>query len=172
MTTTSGRSRTAYTGGFETQLKYLKRVSAFSCACTVVGVPLLAHASENPRMSGVQKFALAFVVVTFGVTTTAALHVVARPYVTRLRYEPVSRVMSIDRLNALGNTTTTSVALPDVRAASRPWATFEVAGDPARHFFVEADADAYDDQDFRKALWAQIGAGGSEPKPTRGAGGA
>jgi len=157
-TATNETGRVVYRGGFETPLKYLKRVSLFSCACTVVGVPLLAYASQNPRMKPWHKFALAFVCVTVGVTTTAALHVVARPYVARLRYDPAARVMVVDHLNVWGGTRTSTVAMRDVRASSRPWATFQVAGDASRSFFVEADAAAYEDQDFREELWAAIGA--------------
>ena len=109
-------------------------------------------------MKVVHKAALAFVVISFGVTTTLALHVVAKPYVVRMRFDPATSAMRIDQLNLLGRPFTTSVQMGDVRAASRPWATIEIISRPSRRFFVESDPDAYEDQEFRETLLRRVNA--------------
>ena len=176
MGTTAMRRRTAattsaaaeegklvYAGGFDTMLKYLKRVSIFSCACTVVGVPALAVASENERMGPWQRAALSFVVVSFGITTTAVLHVVAKPYVTSIRFNPATSEMTVAQLNMWGKPVTARVALSDVRPADRAWATFQTATEPRRSFFVETDAESYRDAEFRALLLGKVSKG-SAPK--------
>lgn len=153
----STATRVVYLGGFDKVLKILKRVSMFSCACTVVGVPLLALTSNNPRMKGVQKWAVAFVVVSFGVATTVALHVMAKPYVCKLLVDSTGELLKVETMTMFGRTKTTNLEFSKVVRAERPWATFSSKNDPKTSFFVEEAPDAYRDQAFRKKLFAKIG---------------
>ena len=149
--------RVVYRGGFDNMLRILKRVSVFSCACTLVGVPLLAYSSNNPRMKGVQKWAVAFVVVAFGVTTTAALHIVAKPYVCKLMIDATGDLLTIETMNMLGRTKTTKLDFNKVTRVDKPWATFGSSVDPSVAFFVEESPDAYSDLQFRAKLFSKIG---------------
>lgn len=138
-------------------MRILKRVSVFSCACTVIGVPLLAWTSNNPRMQGVQKWAVAFVVVAFGVTTTVALHVIAKPYVAKLTLDATGELLTIETMNMFGKTKTTRLEFSKVVASEKPWATFSSSADPKLTFFVEEVPESYDDPTFRDRLFAKIG---------------
>jgi len=154
--------RVVYRGGFDKVLSILKRVSLFSCVCTVIGVPLLAVTSNNPRIKGVQKWAVAFVVVAFGVTTSVALHVVAKPYVAKVMIDPTGELLAIQTMNLLGRPKVTHVEFSKVVRAEKPWATFGSSADPKAVFFVEEAPDSYEDQQFKERLFVKLG----RPSPT------
>jgi hypothetical protein len=151
--TSSLQNRLLYVGGFEIPLRYLKRVSIFSCISTVLGVPLLAITSENPRMTAIQKGAVAFTVVLFGITTTVALHIVVKPYVTRMMLKNSStNVAEITTLNLLGKPITKEINLDQIRVSSKPWATFETITEPIQTFFVEMDSESWKDDEYKNKL--------------------
>jgi len=156
-TRANAQSRVVYHGGFDNILRILKRVSIFSCTCTLVGVPLLAVSSNNPRIKGVQKWVVAFVVVAFGITTTVALHIVAKPYVAKLMLDGSGELMTIETMNMFGRTKTTKMEFSKVVPSDKPWATFGSALNPRLSFFVEEAPDAYRDQQFRERLFAKLG---------------
>ncbi len=149
----AGEAEVVYSGGFDRALRILKRVSVFSCACTVFGVPLLAVTSTNPRMSPVQRGALAFVVVSFGVGTTLALHVVVKPYVVRLLRHPLDGTFTAEKMNAFGGLKTTQLNLSRISKPRRAWASFECDGES---YFMEESPGCYSNEEFRKTLWLTI----------------
>jgi len=140
-----------YSGGFDKTLRILKRVSVFSCTCTLFGVPLLAITSSNPRMSAVQRASLAFVVVVFGVGTTVALHVIVKPYVMRI----VARgpALTVETMDAFGRLKAAPLDLAHIHKAQRAWASFESGG---RAYFVEETPACYATEEFRRGLWTAI----------------
>ena len=144
--------QTLYTGGFDRALRILKRVSVFSCVCTVFGVPLLAISSSNPRMTSVQKFSVAFVVVLFGVGTTLALHTVVKPYVTRIVQTP-DKTLRVETMTVFGNPKSALLDLTKISPAKQAWATFELLGRP---FFIEEAPGCYANQEFKDTLWSTI----------------
>jgi len=113
-----------YSGGFDKALRILKRVSIFSCVCTVFGVPLLAITSTNPRTTPVQRGLVAFVVVIFGVGTSVALHIVVKPYVTRI-FMNSDKSMSIETMNIFGGLKVAPFEMSKIRPAQQAWASFE-----------------------------------------------
>lgn len=153
--TTAQQPRLVYSGGFENVLTILKRVSVFSCACTLVGVPLLALGSSNPRMNGVQKWTVAFVVVVFAFGTTAALNVICKPYVVRMYLNGASE-LSVETLNLVGKLKTTRLDLNHVAPSSKPWATIQSTENPRQRYFLEEARDGYQDQQFYDTLWAKL----------------
>jgi len=72
-----------YEGPFGGVLRRLKRVSVFSCASTMVSVPLLS-VYGNEDMEAAQRVAVGFTVCSFAVLTTAALNFVSKPYIWRM----------------------------------------------------------------------------------------
>lgn len=155
-----------YNGGFENVLTILKRVSVFSCACTMVGVPLLAFGTSNPRMNGVQKWAVAFVVVVFAFGTTAALQVICKPYVVRLYLSHAGEKLNVETLNIVGKLKTTTMDFAHVTPSTKPWATFQSTINPTQRYFVEEGKDSYMDDKFYTDLWNKLGGNPQNAKPT------
>jgi len=108
-------------------------------------------------MNGVHKWAVAFVVVLFGVGTTAALQVVAKPYVCRMLLDSSGELMRLETMSFLGRSKFHRVELKDISATDKPWATFTSIKDPKTLFFVEESPDSYVDQKFRQRLFEKIG---------------
>ena len=152
MSTDVSGGKLVYTGGYEKILTILKRVSVFSCICTLVGVPLLAVSSENPRMKGIHKWAVAFVVSVFGLGTTAALFVVTKPYVVRMFHHPQTNLLSMETLNAFGKIKTSHLHFDNVVSSTKPWASFESKTNPSQRYFVESTRDSYLDEEFYRLM--------------------
>ena len=136
-------------------LKLLKRVSIFSCACTVVGVPLIA-AVGNPKMSAVQRSAVSGTVCIFAIATTATLHFVCKPYVLRILLREGTKDMEIQTLNVLGRTKETLVELSEVSlSGDRIFSTFQnKAGMP---FYIHEERDMFGDDQFYSQIMAALG---------------
>eukprot|EP00924_Labyrinthula_sp_SR-Ha-C_P010119 snap_masked-scaffold_40-processed-gene-2.6-mRNA-1 protein AED:1.00 eAED:1.00 QI:0/-1/0/0/-1/1/1/0/196 len=72
-----------YEGSFSQMLQILKKVSVFSCGCTLVSVPLLT-AFGNENMHEMQRLAVGATVVIFALGTTGTLHYICKPYVSKI----------------------------------------------------------------------------------------
>ena len=138
-----------YEGAFSRLLKRIKLVSVTSCTVTCVGVPFLA-AYGNQDLPVAGRAAVAFTAVSFGVLTTAAVWVLAKPYVTRaLVRVPVADsdardnnhgastaappLVVVETLSLLGQPITAAFALRDMQPP-RP-------GRPLETFFVDGGLD-------------------------------
>jgi hypothetical protein len=78
-----------YHGPFGSMLGTLKRVSVFSCVCTLVSVPILAFVG-TPELTIVQRSIVAGTVSAFAILTTYSLHTVLKPYVLDIYLLPSS----------------------------------------------------------------------------------
>ncbi|GBG29528.1 Hypothetical Protein FCC1311_057492 [Hondaea fermentalgiana] len=141
-----------YEGPFGPMVKMLKRVSIFSCGCTLVGVPLLATFG-NPEMSSVQRASIAFTVCAFAVGTTVALTYVSKPYIWRL-YEVqaaanAKKSLEIESFSILGKLKTTRLAagIEEVKPATDR-VFVNVALKDGSTFYVHEEPDCYATDDF------------------------
>jgi len=144
-----------YEGPFGPTLKILKRVSVFSCGCTLVGVPLLT-AFGNPDMSLKQRASIGAVVCFFAVTTTAALTYVSKPYIWRIYREAGSKAMEIQSFNLYGGMMRTELknGLNDIRACkNRVFSNMSVVS--GKDFYLHEEPDFFaSDELFQEIMKA------------------
>mmetsp|Transcript_1703 Transcript_1703/g.2420 ORF Transcript_1703/g.2420 Transcript_1703/m.2420 type:complete len:203 (+) Transcript_1703:234-842(+) len=140
-----------YKGPFGGMLSRLKKVSIFSCCCTIIGVPLLS-AFGNEKMSGIQRAAVGFTVVAFAIGTTATLHFVCKPYVTKLYLIQGTKSVELHTLNLIGRPKITRVeSLAEVSpAGDRIFSSFQ--NREGMPFYVHEEADMWADTEFHKEL--------------------
>mmetsp|Transcript_9054 Transcript_9054/g.23042 ORF Transcript_9054/g.23042 Transcript_9054/m.23042 type:complete len:179 (+) Transcript_9054:78-614(+) len=148
-----------YEGPFGPTLRMLKRVSVFSCGCTLLGVPLLS-VFGNEEMEVVQRAAVGFTVCSFAIGTTAALTWVSRPYIWRmyrlqahgtneLAKLPRNTPLQLESFNLLGRVKVTDLpnGLEDVEPCrERVFVNFGIKGRQA--MYMHEEADCYADQDL------------------------
>ena len=144
-----------YEGPFGDMLRLLKRVSIFSCACTVVGVPLLA-AFGNPKMSEVQRTAVGGTVCIFAIGTTATLHFVCKPYVLRILLREGTSAMEVHTLSIVGRTKETLVDMKEIAlSGDRIFSTFQnKAGMP---FYIHEERAMFGDNEFYSQIMKTLG---------------
>ncbi len=99
--------RLVYEGPFGSTLRILKRVSVFSCGCTLVSVPLLAMYGKED-MSLTQRVTVAATVCAFAIGTTATLRYVSKPYIWRIyELQTKDKPLHMKHFNLIGQTKTT-----------------------------------------------------------------
>lgn len=141
-----------YEGPFGPMVKMLKRVSIFSCGCTLVGVPLLATFG-NQEMSPIQRASIGFTVCAFAVGTTAALTFVSKPYIWRMYQVQAAanakKSLEIESFSIFGKMQTTRLAngLQDI-APAKERVFVNVALQDGRTFYVHEEPDCYATDDF------------------------
>ena len=138
-----------YEGSFSRPIKLLKRVSVFTCGCTLLTIPALVFGG-NEGMELAQRIAVSGTVSTFALGTTAALHLFTRSYVHRMVTRP-SGALDIETLTffALPKTTTVEGGIEDVGAPKdSAMNTFRIKSTGAQ-FFAHGD----DSHEFRSTAF-------------------
>mmetsp|Transcript_13355 Transcript_13355/g.15211 ORF Transcript_13355/g.15211 Transcript_13355/m.15211 type:complete len:210 (-) Transcript_13355:190-819(-) len=147
----TSQKRLIYNGPFGSMLSILKKVSVFSCGCTIIGVPLLS-AFGNEKMSPIQRGAVGFTVCAFALGTTATLHFVCKPYITKLFLIQGSKEIEVHTLTLFGRDKITRLeGLAEISpAGDRVFSCFQNrAGTP---FYVHEEEDMWGDTEFYTKL--------------------
>ena len=132
-----------YEGSFSRPIKLLKRVSVFTCGCTLLTMPAMVFAG-NETMELAQRLAVTGTVSTFALGTTAALHLFTRSYVHRI-VERANGALDIETLNllALPKITTVKGGIDDVAGPKdSAMNTFRIKS-TGEQFFAHGD-DSYE----------------------------
>lgn len=166
-----------YEGPFGGVLRRLKRVSVFSCASTLVSVPLLS-VYGNEDMERTQRVAVGFTVCSFAILTTAALNFISKPYIWRMYRLPLAKQsvsaaaaaaapahsrsvysapLVVESLNLFGRIKTTEIpnGLDDVYGCKeRVFVNFGIRGKPP--MYVHEDGDCFADEELFQNVMKRI----------------
>ncbi|KAG9415434.1 transmembrane protein 70 [Aphanomyces cochlioides] len=125
-------------------VRMMKAVSITSCTLTSIGMPITCVYGATTS-SVVAQWAMCGTVMIFGMGTTAAFHVLFKPYVLRMWIDRASEKITVETLNLLAAKTTTEFNLSDATFPDKsmhPMINFKAAG---KHYFVHPEA--FDESD-------------------------
>ena len=144
-----------YTGAFDSVLMKIKMVSLFSCTSTLVGVPFLTFAG-NPEMPLKARLAMGAVVCGFGLGTTGALHIVSKPYATKLWYNDQRDCFTSESINFFCQRRYTSFSFDQITppASGGLFSSFSINND--KNVFVHQDKSFFGESSVGERLLRKI----------------
>jgi len=127
-----------YEGPFQMAVRMTKVLSISSCILTSTGAPLLAYAEPSST-----SYALAGLIMTFGLATTTLLNLAIKPYIRRAWFDysslsdpKVDPALEIEQITLFGRLKKTVISASEIEVPEsimRPMTTFYVKNTP---FFI------------------------------------
>lgn len=136
-----------YNGPLAVTVSRLKKLSLFSCACTIAASPVIIYMSSASSFGA--KASIALTLCGFGFFTTGLMHWFTSPYVHWLTYNSNTGLAEVETLSLFAKHQRRTFSESEVQYPNtlRPQATFQVHG---QVYYL--DADNFQDKELLSKL--------------------